>query len=420
MNILFLSSVDPSQATGGAEVSLECLAKALHERGHAVTLLTSTATGRDRSTKPITDHPGSRGVRVVRLPIRWAAKPLLERRHARRLARIVGKEIGDDRAWDVLHAHDLRAAQVLSELRHRHTVVTVRDYAQICGSPNNLSSSGEACGGCERLRNVIRNQAVVEAPWYRRPGRMWQYRYNIAYRAATFRSFQEHIYVSHNQRSIIARRQDLRNIRCHVIYNPVARPDAGDPPARPHVPQLVYVGTVQHYKGVGLLLEAFRELLSVSGEARLRVVGEGAARKDYEARVKRWGLHDRVSFAGHVPHGRISEVYDRASVVVAPHIWVEPFGRTIAEAMARGCIVVTADHGGPAELVQAGRTGFLFRSGSPEALRETLARALSLSEDERRTMSRAARAWVRHHLDPDLIARRHEEVYADLLSRGTS
>lgn len=413
MNILFLSSVDPSRATGGAEVSMECLARALQARGHAVTLLTSTAKGRARSTTPVTD-PDSSGIRVVRLPIQWTAKPLLERRHARRLASIVGKEIGDGRAWDVLHAHDLRAAQVVSELGHRHAVVTVRDYAQICGSPNNLSSDGEACAGCRRLGNVVRNQAVVEAPWYRRPGRIWQYRYNIRYRLATFRSFQDHIYLSRHQRSIIAERQDLRNIQCHVIYNPVARPAQTDAAPQPPVQQLVYVGTVQHYKGVGLLLEAFRRLLSQSREARLRVVGDGAARKEYEARVKRWGLEDRVAFTGRVPHRRISDVYDGASVVVAPHIWVEPFGRTVAEAMARGRIVVTANHGGPAELVQPGKTGFLFQKGSPKTLCEALWKALSLREGERQMMSRAARSWVRYNLDPDLIARRHEEVYARL------
>ena len=48
--------------------------------------------------------------------------------------------------------------------------------------------------------------------------------------------------------------------------------------------------------------------------------------------------------------------------------WVEAFGNVVPEALATGVPVITYARGGPAELVQSGRTGLVVEPDSVAAL----------------------------------------------------
>jgi glycosyltransferase involved in cell wall biosynthesis len=404
MRILFLSALYPPNTKGGGEVSTHLIAQGLQARGHDVEVITSGIRAEERVVE---------GVRVRQLALSLTAKPLLEQRHARKMAQALAKAIGDPTQYDVIHAHDFRTAQALSELNWPNTIVTARDYAQICGSPNNILADGSLCPGCT-FKNVLRNQAVVEAPLWRKPFRIWQYRYNIDYRLTSFQKFKHQIFISKAQHAQIARHQDLRHTTTHVVYNPAPPRYLKDSPVRPVDHTLLYVGTIQAYKGVGVLLEAFRALAKRYPNIQLKLVGEGAARAAYERQVGTWGLQYRVSFVGRIPHDRMQTLYDEATLLVAPHLWLEPFGRTVAEAMARGKVVIAADVGGPAEIIQDGKTGFLFPRGDSSALAGRIAYVLQMNHFDRREIEDNARRWVQQHLAPDIIAAQHEAIYSEL------
>lgn len=416
MNILFLTSLYPPHTKGGGEVSTYLIAEGLVRLGHTVTVLTSTA---DQERKSQDTHEA--GVRVLRLPLPLSAKPLFERRHAQKIARAIGASELDFAEYDVVHAHDFRTALVLHELVeqgavHRHrTIVTSRDYAQICGSPNNLSSTGEPCLDCSSLSCIIRNQAVVEAPLLRRPFRIWQYWFNIEYRRSAFKSFPTQIFISNAQKSEISAIQDLSEQQTNVIYNPVADSYHATKPSTVQGQTILYTGRVQHYKGVETLLRAFRELSETHPDAQLHIVGDGDQRRSYEQEVARWGLQYKVRFTSHVAYERVAALYDDAAVVVAPHLWVEPFGRTVVEAMARGRVVVAADRGGPAEIIQNQKTGFLFSVGDHEDLAQTLRDVLSMGELRRREIQSSARAWTQRNLSQENICQQHEASYATVI-----
>jgi glycosyltransferase involved in cell wall biosynthesis len=403
MKILFLSSRYPPQAKGGAEISTALTAEALAARGHVVRVVTA---GRPRSCQEVN------GVEVVRSPLPLLAKPLLEERHSRRAARALLAEIGAPEGYDVIHAHDFRTAQALNELAWPKTVVTVRDYALICGTTNAILRDGTRCT-CS-WRDVVRTQRVHEASWARKPFRIWQYRYNIAYRRRSLGGFTRQIFISEAQRREIAQQFDLSGVTSTVIYNPVPSAYLNDKLNGGTVGNVLYVGTVEEYKGVGLLLHAWRSVARQVPHAKLKIVGEGAQRREYERLIERWGLQYRVAFAGRIPWSRLQSHLDEAAIVVAPHLWVEPFGRTVAEAMARGKVVVAADRGGPSEMLQHGKTGLLFKPGSAQALERGLLDALALPDTQRRELGRAAHEWTRRELRPDTVALQHEEFYLEL------
>jgi len=123
-----------------------------------------------------------------------------------------------------------------------------------------------------------------------------------------------------------------------------------------------------------------------------------------------------VAFKGRIPVNQIRRVYDQSSIIVAPHVWVEPFGRTVVEAMARGKVIVTANTGGPAEIIENGVTGILFERGSVEALTNALREALTMPQLRRRMMGQAAHQWVRNNSTIGKIAQQYEEFYSQTLS----
>ena len=391
MKLLFLSALYPPQTRGGGEVSTYLIAEGLKAGGHEVEVLTAESTG---------------------LPL--TAKPLFERAWARKMAKAMQGQANWN-SFDVVHAHDFRTAQVLSELINMGAVqkekayVTVRDYAQICGSPNNLLADGSRCPGCESLSAVVRNRAVVEAPWLRKPFRIWQYWYNIDYRLASFRAIPNHVYISNAQLEEVKKRQDLSGIKTQVIYNPVpaeyfsAESQLGEPN------RILFVGTLESYKGAGLLLQAAAELGSMNYE--LKIVGDGAGREKFEQQAQELGIADRVTFAGRVAWDHMMAEYDQAQIVVAPHLWVEPFGRTTVEAMARGQVGIAANLGGPGELIQDGKTGLLFKPASAEDLVKKLQLALEMSGEQRVQIQKNARDWVAEHLSVRHITERYEDAY---------
>lgn len=403
MKILFLSSYYPPQTRGGAELSTHYIARGLVARGHEVFVITE---GKN-STETLDS------VHVRRLPAGLTQKPLFEKRAAKKAAAAIAKAISQE-TYDIVHAHDFRSALALSHMNVGKTVVTLRDYAAIAGCTNNISADGTTEPGCKGWHEAFTCHRVAEAAFPRNFFRAWQYVYNMPYRSRQLLGFHNQIYISAAQQAEIAKRHSLENKDTAVIYNPLPPEYLKPALARTTAGNIYYIGTVEMYKGVGLLLAAFQRLVKHNPNIHLTIVGDGGERVAYERQVALWGLQYHINFVGKVAWDRLQTYYDRADVVVAPHLWIEPFGRTVVEAMARGAIVVAAKAGGPGEIIQHGHTGWLFERGDRASLQETLQQALRMGRFEAAAMRQDAQKWVAKHLNIDEIARQHEEFYSNI------
>jgi glycosyltransferase involved in cell wall biosynthesis len=409
VTICFISAWYPPQVRGGAELSTYYLAGALVERGQRVVVVTAGTTEGEREEE---------GVRVVTLPIDLKGKPLFEKYSSGFAARVLAEWIARQPAFDIIHAHDFRSALALSLIPGgtEKRVVTVRDYAAVSGCTNSMLGDGSVEPGCTRDTEWRQCHRITDAPAWRRPFRAWQYWYNLPFREQAWRTFPYQIFISRAQQAYFLRKLSLPKAHVRVIYNPLS-PDFMSEPMLPPVSPLsvLYVGTIERYKGVDVLLAAWGELMGEVPAASLTLVGEGADRGRYEAHVRQQGWGRHVTFAGRVAWNELRARYDQAAIVVAPHRWVEPFGRTVAEGMARGRLVIAADRGGPAELIAHEKTGLLFQAGSQPDLVRVLRRALSRPEEQMR-LGKAARVWALEALDPQNVATQHVRIYQDMLS----
>jgi glycosyltransferase involved in cell wall biosynthesis len=144
-----------------------------------------------------------------------------------------------------------------------------------------------------------------------------------------------------------------------VPYMPPYSPQKGELTSPVH---LLFVGRLERYKGLFLLLEALRGIPNV----RLTVVGDGSYRKELERLAE--GID--VRFEGYQSHP--AKYYAEADIFVMPSLGPEGFGIVTMEAMAHGLPCLISDLDVHREITAAGTAAMLFHSGNVEDLRSKL------------------------------------------------
>lgn len=176
--------------------------------------------------------------------------------------------------------------------------------------------------------------------------------------------------------------------------------------ARPESPlRIGYIGRLHPTKGVDLLITAF--LSAARKDAVLRIAGTGTA--DYEAQLRQQTAGHAVEFLGHTTP---ADFFPTIDVLVVPSIWNEPMGRVVIEAATHGVPVIAAARGGIPELVQEGRTGWLFDPAVPGQLTGRLA---ALDTTQFHVMHRACQEWG-GAFSPETISNNWLSLYRRLLA----
>ena len=107
-----------------------------------------------------------------------------------------------------------------------------------------------------------------------------------------------------------------------------------------------------------------------------------------------------------------------ADVVVMPSVSPEPFGRVALEAQAMGRPVIAFDHGGAAESIEPGQTGWLATPGDADSLANCIDEALALDVTARAALAEASRAHIAAKFSTARMCRDTIRVYARLLAKA--
>jgi glycosyltransferase involved in cell wall biosynthesis len=140
----------------------------------------------------------------------------------------------------------------------------------------------------------------------------------------------------------------------------VARPRANCAPGSPIV--VGYLGRLDNTKGIEILLDAVKRL--EPSKVTVLLGGKGTS-DEYVSQLQQTYASANVKFLGFV---RPPDFFERIDALVVPSVWEEPLGRVIYEGYAHGVPSLVSDVGGMPEIVQHGRTGFVFKSEDSDAL----------------------------------------------------
>lgn len=169
---------------------------------------------------------------------------------------------------------------------------------------------------------------------------------------------------------------------------------------------ILFVGRVAPEKGLATLIEAWRLLRN---PVSLKIIGDGP--ESIRLRTQTRGCAG-LDWLGRKTMAETLELMGQAAVLVLPSEWYETFGRVAIEAYAKGTPVIASRLGAVEELVEEGRTGFLFEPGHAGALADRLQGFFAMGDAERATMRRAARKAY----ETRFTAERHYTLLMDLLT----
>jgi len=186
--------------------------------------------------------------------------------------------------------------------------------------------------------------------------------------------------------------------------------------ADPDLPPIFSIARLDRIKNLTGLVEAYGRSERLRRQANLVIVastldpeasqdGEEAAeiRRMYEL-IDQYDLHGHIrwigAFLGKPETGEAYRIIaDRRGIFVQPALF-EAFGLTILEAMHSGLPVFATKFGGPQEIIESGRSGFLINPTDQEPMAAALADFLELCGQEPEyweRLSLAAQKRVQEH-----------------------
>lgn len=230
----------------------------------------------------------------------------------------------------------------------------------------------------------------------------WKNRIKESARRALVHAADRHCFAGMAARFTISSTVQAR-LAAHGIASEVLLPPAPERPYRcdGYGDFVFAVSRLTPLKRVDLLLEALAR--PAARAVRAVIAGDGEARQALVAQAARLGLEQRVSFPGRLDEAALVDHYARCrAVAFLPHD--EDYGFVTAEAFASGKAVITCrDSGGPTELVEDGRSGFVT-APAPDAVAAALA---TVMDDAGRAESLGAvgRARIARLTWPDTVAR---------------
>ncbi len=133
---------------------------------------------------------------------------------------------------------------------------------------------------------------------------------------------------------------------------------------------ILAVGRLHSQKRFDVLIEAFARLSKKYPDWNLRIAGEGGLEAELRDLSAKLGIESRVEFLGFV--GELSELYAQSGIFVLTSDY-EGFPNVLLEAMSHGLPCISSDcRYGPAEILESGKRGLLFKPGSVDDLTEKL------------------------------------------------
>jgi glycosyltransferase involved in cell wall biosynthesis len=198
--------------------------------------------------------------------------------------------------------------------------------------------------------------------------------------------------------------------RSRIIYNPYG-PRQRFYDNEPNFSKTILsLGRFTDIKANHLTLMAFKLALEAEPDARLVMVGDGELLETCKSLAQVWGIADRVSFTGAVPHARITDFFSNACCFVQ-HSVIPSYGDAegtpvaVLEAAAAALPVIATRHAGICEAVVDGETGFLVDERDVHGMSDYMIRLLTDPDQCRRMGMRG-----REHIGSNYSLERHISV----------
>lgn len=286
---------------------------------------------------------------------------------------------------DIAHAHLMwgcTAPAIFKVLKKFHIplVHTVHDYRMVCPAYT-FTSGGKICEECQGKhfykcalkrcsKGSLLMSLIMSAEMYYR---------NMFFNPT--KNIDGLIYVSHFAKDIHEKYANrFKNVTSMVLYNCTQKHNCEEKKRRDY---FLYFGRLSHEKGVGLVIDAFKELPDV----KLKIAGTGPIESDLKQKAA--GCVN-IEFLGFRFGEDLHNLIRNALFVVVPSQWYENNPMAIVEAYSFGTPVIGSDLGGIPEIIDDIKTGIIFKHDNKESLIKAIRTANGISNHAYVEMSKIA------------------------------
>jgi len=164
---------------------------------------------------------------------------------------------------------------------------------------------------------------------------------------------------------------------------------------------LLYFGRIHHDKGTAEAIE-----IAKRSKRKLLIAGiiqdEGYFKEKIEPE-----LNDQIKYIGHAGPEKRNELLGKASALLHPINFNEPFGMSVAEAMLCGTPVIAFNKGSMPELIQHEKTGFLVN---------TIDEAVNAVSALKNIVRNDCRDWAASQFSSDKMVDDYYKLYQQILA----
>ncbi len=171
---------------------------------------------------------------------------------------------------------------------------------------------------------------------------------------------------------------------------------------------ILYIGRLEHRKGLKYLLRAYARLAEDDENVRLLIAGSGPDRTKLEWFVGEARIPN-VEFLGYVSDEEKTKLLASADLFCSPAVFGESFGIVLLESMASGLPLIAGDNSGYASVMrELGAMSLVNPRDEGE-----FARRLKLMLDEPKLRSlwqQWAKQYIKQYAYPNIVAK-YEQLY---------
>lgn len=174
--------------------------------------------------------------------------------------------------------------------------------------------------------------------------------------------------------------------------------------------QIISVARLTEKKGLHVAIEACRQLKERGVAFHYRILGIGPWERRLRTLIEQYQLEGYVEMPGFKPSHEVKAMLDEADVFLLPSITgadgdMEGIPVALMEAMAVGIPVLSTEHSGIPELIDANASGWLVAENDAPALAGKLSELRHLDEQALRPVLQRAREKVETDFNQQVINR---------------
>jgi glycosyltransferase involved in cell wall biosynthesis len=162
--------------------------------------------------------------------------------------------------------------------------------------------------------------------------------------------------------------------------------------------KVVFVGRLEHEKGLVTIVDAFSKLPQLCGAVELDVYGSGSLGDWFCGKMGEL-LSDNFRYHGVRPRSEIRPLLSQYDLIVLPSLFGEGLPMALLEGMAAGCVPFASALASVPMVVQPDVTGILLQPGSADDLADKLIWAIG-NRDQLVRLSDNAANYVRNAYSP--------------------